>query len=79
MPTRNMSGKPAHSFQNPTRKTKRSGKKYQNATKWYEMLLKREAREGTTSNRVAKTKEKALARLKKYGISAAAIEAKHTA
>lgn len=77
MPTRNMSGKPVHAFQNPTRKTKRSGKKYENAVKRYEMLLKREIKEGVTSNRVAKTKEKALARLKKYGISAKAIEAKH--
>ncbi len=76
MPTRNQSGKPTHTLQNPCRKTKRSGKKYQNAIKWYQMLLKREVKEGTTSKRVEKTKEKAVARLKKYGISLASVEAK---
>ncbi len=40
------------------------------------MLLKREVKEGTTSKWVEKTKEKAVARLKKYGISLASAEAK---
>lgn len=75
MPTRNQSWKPSHKLQNPSRKTVRSGKKYEKAIKWYVMLEKREQKEGPTKW-IAKTKEKAMARLKKYGIPFSRVEEK---
>lgn len=74
MPTRNQSGKPEHLFQNPNRKRKKSGKKYEKTIKWYVSLLKREQSEGAT-NWIKKTKEMAQRRMKKYGITQAMIDA----
>jgi len=45
MPTRNQSGKPEHSFQNPNKKRKKSGKKIEKVIKHYNMLLKRAEKE----------------------------------
>jgi hypothetical protein len=75
MPTRNQSWKPSHTHQNPSRKTKRSGKKYENAVRWYVMLEKREQKEWATKW-IQKTKEKATARLKKYWIPFSRVQAK---
>lgn len=73
MPTRNQSGKPSHVFQNPERKRQKSGKKYENLIKWYRTLLKREEKEGATK-RILKTKERAEARIKRYGVTEAMIQ-----
>ncbi|HKL44164.1 MAG TPA: hypothetical protein VJ892_02720 [Candidatus Absconditabacterales bacterium] len=48
-------------------KKKKSGQKHKKAIERYILVLKKEAKEGETK-RVKNTKEKALARLKKYGI-----------
>jgi hypothetical protein len=45
MPSRNQSGKPMHVHQNPHRKQIRSGKKYPNAIKTWQKLLRREQTE----------------------------------
>ncbi len=74
MPSRNQSGKPEHLFQNPNRKRKKSGKKYENTIRWYNTLLKREKEEGLTAW-IAKTKIMAEKRIKKYGITQAMITA----
>ena len=49
-------------------KKNKSGKKYKNAIERYILVLKKESREWETK-RVVNTKQKALARLKKYGIT----------
>ncbi len=49
-------------------KKNKSGKKYKNAIERYILILKKEAKEGETKW-IVDTKEKALARLKKYGIT----------
>lgn len=67
MPTRNQSWKPEHAFQNPSRKTPRSGKKYPKVIKAYKKLLQREKKEGATK-RIVDAKQKAEARMEKYGI-----------
>ncbi len=74
MPSRNQSGKPEHLFQNPNRKRKKSGKKYENTIRWYNTLLKREKEEGLTAW-IAKTKIMAEKRIKKYGITQAMLVA----
>ncbi len=74
MPSRNQSGKPEHLFQNPNRKRKKSGKKYENTIRWYNTLLKREKEEGLTPW-IAKTKIMAEKRIKKYGITQAMLVA----
>jgi len=48
MPSRNQSGKPMHVHQNPNRKQIRSWKKYPNAIKTWQRLLRREKIEGST-------------------------------
>lgn len=73
MPSRNQSGKPEHIHQNLGRKRKKSGKKYEKTIKWYVSLLVREKKEWLTKW-IAKTKIKAEARIKKYGISKAQID-----
>ncbi len=55
-----------------TWKRKKSWKKYQKAIERYILILKKELKEGETKW-VYKTKQKALARLKKYGISMAMV------
>jgi hypothetical protein len=74
MPSRNQSGKPEHLFQNPNKKRKKSGKKYENTIRRYNTLLKREKEEGLTAW-IAKTKIMAEKRIKKYGITQAMIVA----
>ncbi len=74
MPTRNKSWKPEHSFQNPNKKRKKSWKKYQKVMKRYASLKKREEKEGKTKW-IEKTMEKCMARIKKYGITPAMLEA----
>lgn len=74
MPSRNQSGKPEHLFQNPNKKRKKSGKKYENTIRWYNTLLKREKEEGLTAW-IVKTKQQAEKRIKKYGITPAMIAA----
>ena len=73
MPSRNQSGKPEHIHQNLGRKRKKSGKKYEKTIAWYVSLLMREKKEGLTKW-IAKTKLKAEARIKKYGISQAQLD-----
>lgn len=68
MPTRNQSWKPSHFFQNPNKKRKPSGFKYKKAIDWYIELLKKE-KAWTMAKWVEKTKVKANARLKKFGIT----------
>jgi len=74
MPSRNQSGKPEHIHQNLWRKRKKSWKKYEKAIKWYVSLLLREKREWLTKW-IAKTKVKAEARIKKFGITQAQVDA----
>lgn len=74
MPSRNQSGKPEHSFQNPNKKRKKSGKKYEKTLKWYKMLVTREKESGE-SKWINKTMEKCQARIKKYGITPAMLDA----
>jgi len=74
MPSRNQSGKPEHSHQNLNRARKKSGKKYQKAIRWYVSLIKREEKEGLTKW-IQKTRVKAAARIKKFGITQAQIDA----
>jgi len=73
MPTRNQSGKPSHAFQNPNKKRKKSGKKYEKTIKWYLSLVSREQKEGLTKW-IIQTKKKASARIKKYGITQAMLD-----
>lgn len=68
MPTRNQSGKPEHLFQNPNRKRKKSGKKYEKAIKERLTLLKRQETEGETKW-IANALEKNAKKLDKYGIT----------
>ncbi len=75
MPTRNQSGKPSHAFQNPNKKRKKSGKKYEKTIKWYQSLVSREQKEGLTKW-IIQTKKKVNARIKKYGITPAMLESK---
>lgn len=49
-------------------KKRKSGQKYKKAIEWYILVLKKEAMHGETKW-TKNTKEKALARLKKYGIT----------
>ncbi len=74
MPTRNQSGKPSHHFQNPNKKRKKSGKKHENTIKRYLTLLAREEKEGLTKW-ILKTKKMAEARIKRYGITKAMLDA----
>ena len=74
MPTRNQSGKPEHAFQNPNKKRKKSGKKYQKAIRRYASLIQREKKEGLTKW-IQKTMIKCQARIKKYGITQAMLDA----
>jgi hypothetical protein len=48
MPSRNQSGKPMHVHQNPSRKQVKSWKKYPNAIKTRQRLLRREQTEWET-------------------------------
>lgn len=74
MPTRNQSGKPSHAFQNPNKKRKKSGKKLENAISRYLTLVKREKKEGLTKW-IVQTRKKLDARIKKYGITQAMLDA----
>jgi len=51
-----------------TRKKKKSGQKHKKAIERYILVLKKEAKWGM-DKRVVQTKKKALARIKKYGIT----------
>lgn len=73
MPTRNQSWKPSHFFQNPNKKRKPSGEKYKKAINWYIDLLKKEEAWNMVKW-VEKTKVKADARLKKFGITRTMIQ-----
>lgn len=68
MPSRNQSGKPEHSFQNPNKKRKKSGKKYEKTMKRYKLILSKKEKQGDTKW-VQKTMEKCQARIKKYWIT----------
>jgi len=54
-------------------KKNKSGKKYKKAIERYILILKKEAKQGETAW-VKDAKQKALARLKKYGISMAQVK-----
>lgn len=73
MPSRNQSWKPEHIHQNLGRKRKKSGKRPEKAIKWYVSLIKREKKEWLTKW-IEKTKIRAEARIKKFGISQAQID-----
>ncbi len=49
-------------------KRKATNKKLQKAIEWYVLILKKQAKQGET-NWVKDAKQKALARIKKYGIA----------
>lgn len=57
-----------HFLVNMNRKRKKSNDKHQKAIEWYILILKKEVKEGETKW-VYKTKERALARIKRYGIT----------
>ncbi len=68
MPTRNKSWKPEHSFQNPNKKRKKSGKKYKKVYERYYSLMKKKNKEWDTK-RIYKTMLKCQSRLTKFGIT----------
>ena len=74
MPSRNQSGKPEHSFQNPNKKRKKSGKKYEKTMKWYKLILSKKEKQ-PDSKWVVKTMQKCQERIKKYGITPAQLDA----
>jgi hypothetical protein len=67
MPSRNQSGKPMHVHQNPHRKQIRSGKKYPNAIKTWQRLLRREQTEWSTLW-ILNAKKFAKAKLVRMGV-----------
>ena len=52
-----------------TRKRQKSGMKHKHAIEWYIDILKKEQAQGETKW-IIKTKPKAIARIKKYGLTA---------
>ena len=72
MPTRNQSGKPEHSFQNPNKKRKKSGKRLEKVVKHFQKLEKRIAKEWETK-RLVDAMQKCRARIKKFGLTEAQI------
>ena len=74
MPTRNKSGKPEHSFQNPNKKRKKSGKRYKKAFAWYALLEKKRAQQWDTKW-IEQTMKKVKARFKKFGITQPMVDA----
>lgn len=73
MPSRNQSGKPEHSFQNPNKKRKKSRKKIPKVVKHHKMLLTRMEKEGETK-RLAHAMGMVQAKIKKYRISDAMLK-----
>jgi len=73
MPTRNQSGKPEHTHQNPNRKRKKSGKKYEKLFQHCRMLKRREERDGMTAW-LANAWEKVERKMKKYSITQAMVD-----
>jgi len=63
-----------HMMYNVSRASQKSGKKLENAIARYVDLMKKEADQGETKW-IYKTKERAQARLKKYGVTQKMIEA----
>lgn len=53
---------------------KKSGDKYKKAMEWFLSILKKEAKAGDATKWTTKTKVKATARLKKYGITLAQVK-----
>jgi|GEM_PF-5309847 len=74
MPSRNQSGKPEHSFQNPNKKRKKSGKKYEKTMKWYKLILSKQTKPGQ-EKWAEKTMIKCQERIKKYRITPAMLDA----
>lgn len=73
MPSRNQSGKPEHSFQNPNKKRKKSGKKYEKTMKWYKLIVSKQSKPGF-EKWAEKTMKQCQARIKKYGITPAMVD-----
>jgi len=63
-----------HMMYNVSRTGKKSGKKLENAIARYVDLIKKETKQGETKW-IYKTKERAQARLKKYGVTQTMIDA----
>ncbi len=74
MPSRNQSGKPEHSFQNPNKKRKKSGKKYEKTLKRYKLILSKKDKPGY-EKRAEKTMNKCQERIKKYWITQTMLDA----
>ena len=73
MPSRNQSGKPEHAFQNPNKKRKKSGKKYEKLFAHCKLLKKKEAQTGMTKW-LEDAWMKVGRKMKKYGVSEAMVE-----
>ncbi len=63
-----------HMMYNVSRSSQKSGKKLEKAIERYVDLIKKESKQGETK-RLYKTKERAQARLKRYGVTQKMIDA----
>jgi hypothetical protein len=64
----------AHFLKRITWHRKKSSERHENAIDWYILVLRKEAKFGAEDKWVIRTKEKAIARLKAFGIPATKVK-----